>query len=152
MMRSHVFNYGGDFKIPRMVLSPKLVSLGVGAPLHPYFRAIIEWFDVAPIQLSPNSYKLAVALFILYHEAGFGAPSMEELSYFFSIRKTSKGYFFLVVNKKHNKKGFSDGRISHIKQWKESFFYVWDVERVKVTFNCEPSKDASSISLFPFFL
>lgn len=84
--RPHVFNYGGNFRIPRMVLSPKLVALGVGAPLHPYLRQVLEWYDLAPIQLSPNSYKLILALYILYRDLGFDAPSMPEVSYFFSIR------------------------------------------------------------------
>lgn len=146
-MRPHRFDYGPDFKIPRSVLTLKHLALGVGAPLHPYYRDIVEWYDVAPIQLSPNSYKLAAALFILYHDKNFGAPTMEELNYFFSLRKSDMGYYFLVVHKKHNNLGFSEGRISHLKQWKESFFYVWDVERVKITFNLNPSKDVSSQSL-----
>ena len=35
-MRSHIFNFG-EFKTPRIVLTPLLVKLGVGAPLHPFF-------------------------------------------------------------------------------------------------------------------
>lgn len=104
MMRPHIFEYGENFRIPRMVLTPKLVSLVVGAPIHSYCRNIIRWYNVSPIQLSPNSYMLAAALFILYFDQGFPAPTMEEFSYFFSIRKSEKGYFFFVVQKKHNKK------------------------------------------------
>lgn len=64
-MRPNIFNYGKNFKIPRMVTSPKLMSLGVGAPLHPYLRRVIKMYDVAPLQLSPNSYKLVLA-FLYY--------------------------------------------------------------------------------------
>ena len=71
MMHPHIFNYGDNFRIPRTVLIPKMVALGVATPLHPYFKAIIEWFGLAPIQLSPNRYKLAIALCILYHDTGF---------------------------------------------------------------------------------
>ena len=54
-MRPHIFDYNPRLRIPRMVLTPKLVKLGIGPPLHPYFKSIIEWFDIASIQLSPNS-------------------------------------------------------------------------------------------------
>lgn len=65
MTRPHIFSYGKIFKISRMITSPKLVSLGVGAPLHPYLKKVIEMYDVDPIQIFPKSYKLVLALFIL---------------------------------------------------------------------------------------
>lgn len=97
-MRCHIFNYGKNFKIPMMVLSPKLVALGIGAPLHPYFKSIIKWYDIAPLQLSPNSWKLVITLHMFYTSLGYDAPSMPEISYFFSLRKSGKGYFFLVIH------------------------------------------------------
>lgn len=48
-MRPRKFRYGPDFKIPRTVLTPKLLALGVGAPLHHYYREIIEWYNLAPV-------------------------------------------------------------------------------------------------------
>lgn len=104
MMRPHLFNYGIFFKIPRMVTSPKLVSLGVGAPLHPFLRKVIEMYKLAPIRLSPNSYKLVLTLFILYHDLEFPTPTMNEVSHFFSLRKSNHGYYYLVVDKQHTKK------------------------------------------------
>lgn len=138
---SHVASYDNDFKIPMMVLTPRLPWVWV----PPYFfKEILEWYDVVPIQLSPNSYKLAITLYILYHDEGLIPPSLEEFSYFFEIKKSVKGYFFLVVQHKHNSLGFSEGKTSNLKNWKEPFFYVWNVERVRATFNIDPGKDASS--------
>lgn len=142
MMHPHFFNYEKNFRIPRMVTSPKLVSLGVGAPLHPYLREMIELYDLAPLQLSPNSYKLVLTLFILYMDLNFPQPPMDEVSYFFSHQKSDHGYYYLVVNKQHNKKGFSSGKVSHEKGWKENFFYLYDVPRIRIQFNTEPSKGA----------
>ncbi|KAK1403105.1 hypothetical protein POM88_002710 [Heracleum sosnowskyi] len=137
LMRPHIFKWPEPFKTPRMVTSPKLMALGVGAPLHPYLKSILQWYDIAPIQLSPNYYKLALALFILYNDEGISTPpTMEEFSYFFAIRKSSKGYFFLTPQHKHNRIGFSNGKVSHEKNWKEPFFYLWNVERIRVVFNC----------------
>ena len=144
-MRPHIFNIG-NFTTPRIVLTPLLVKLGVGAPLHPFFRAISEWFDIAPIQLSPNSYRLAIAIYIMYINEGFSAPSMEELSHFLSLRKVAKeaGYFYFAMCKSYNNKGFNQGRISHVKNWKDSYFYVYNTARARTQFNDVPSKAASS--------
>lgn len=49
-MRPHIFNHGEEFRILKIVLTPKLVALGVGAPLNLYFREISEWYDIVPIQ------------------------------------------------------------------------------------------------------
>lgn len=121
----HICHYGKNFKIPCIVTSPKLISLDVGAPLYPYLRDIIEMIDVAPIQLSPNSYKLVLALFMLYSDLDFPAPTMKEVSHFFSLIKSDNGYHYLVVDKQHNKKGFSVGKIRHIKKLKEHFLYLY---------------------------
>lgn len=131
-----------------MVTSPKLISLGIGAPLHPYLRDVIEMYDVAPIQLSPNSYKIVLALLVLYFELSFLAPTMNEVSHFFSKRKSDNGYYYLVVDKQHNKKGFSAGKISYAKKWKEHFLYLYEVLRVRIRFNSDPSKGAPSYPLF----
>lgn len=42
-IRPHRFDYGDGFKIPRSVLTPKLLALGVGAPLRPFYRSVVEW-------------------------------------------------------------------------------------------------------------
>ena len=65
---------------------------------------------------------------------------MKEFSFFFSIRKSILGYHFFVVNKWLNNKGFNEGKISHERDWKEPFFYIYDVKRSRVRFNLEPSK------------
>lgn len=95
-MRPHRFDYGFNFKIPRSLLTPKLLALGVGTPLHVYQRANVKWYNVPPIQLSPKNYKLVEALYILYHDKKFGKPTLEEFNYFFSLLKREKGYYFLV--------------------------------------------------------
>ena len=96
-MRPHIFNIR-NFTTPRIVLTPLLIKLGVGAPLHPFFRAISEWFDIAPVHLSPNSYRLAIAIYIMYINEGYAPPTMEELNHFLSLRKVAKeaGYFYFA--------------------------------------------------------
>ena len=145
-MRPHVFDYNPRLRIPRMVLTPKLVKLGIGPPLHPYFRSIIEWYDIAPIQLSPNSWKLAIALYMLYRDHNNRAPTMEDLSFFFRLGASSCGYYYLVIWKTHNSTGWSEGKTSHDKKWKEPFFYTWPDERIRTQFNVTPSKSSTTSS------
>ena len=92
--------------------------------------------------LSPNSYRLAIAIYIMYFSEGFPPPSMEELSHFLSLRKVAKelGYFYFAMCKSYNNKGFNQGRISHVKNWKDPYFYVFNTDRVRTQFNINPSK------------
>ena len=68
-IKPHRFDIG-NHRIPRIMLTPKHVCLGVGAPMHSYYEDICNWYDLAPIQLSPNSYRLAAGLYILYRNEG----------------------------------------------------------------------------------
>lgn len=132
--RPHRFDIG-NHRIPRTVLTPRHVSHGVGAPFHDYFEKICKWFDFAPIQLSPNSYKLAAGLYIFHKDLGFEEPTKREISYYFRISRSALGYHFLVVRHEHNNRGFSEGRVSHVKKWKEPFFYVYNTKRVRIQLN-----------------
>lgn len=110
--------------------------------MHFYLRKVIEKYDLDPIQLSPNIYNLVLALFILYRKLEFPEPTMNEVSHFFSLRKSDHGYYYLLVDKQHNKKGFSAGKISHLKGWKKPYFFLYDVPLIRIRFDTNPSKDA----------
>ncbi|KAK1388967.1 hypothetical protein POM88_017145 [Heracleum sosnowskyi] len=83
-MRPHRFDID-NIRVPRAVVTDRHIPLGVGAPLHPWLRQIVDWYQIAPIQLSPNSYRMALGLFIIYKELKYPDPSMLELSWFFSL-------------------------------------------------------------------
>uniref|UniRef100_A0A161XY28 Uncharacterized protein n=1 Tax=Daucus carota subsp. sativus TaxID=79200 RepID=A0A161XY28_DAUCS len=54
---------GFDFKgllCPRMVLTNKLVELGLGRPIYPWLVSLVNRYGVAPIQIGPNSWRLAI--------------------------------------------------------------------------------------------
>lgn len=147
-MRSHVFNYGEEFRVSRIVLKPKLVALGMGASLHPFFRDIWDWYKIAPVQLSSNGYKMAIALYMMYISCGFEPPSMHEFNHFFIICQSSLGYFYLIVWRSRNKKGFSEGKTSNVKRWKYSFFYVYNTSRARLHFNTSLSNHFLGRALF----
>lgn len=68
--RMHVFETVG-LPTPRMVLTNKLVELGIGWPMHPFLHELIDYHQIAPIQLSPNSYRAAIGLYMIYRNNGF---------------------------------------------------------------------------------
>ena len=156
-MRPHRFDRE-NIRIPRMVTTLRHVPLGVTAPLPQYYVDLCDWFEVTPIQLSPNSYMLADGLYILFNKVNLGAPSMREVSYFFRLAQSQPGYFYLVVQQEHNKKGLSEGRNTHVKKWKDTFFYVYNTSRVTTQFNPNPGILPNTFSvngrvyhyLFPF--
>lgn len=137
----HVFP---DEKLPtsRMVITNKLVELGIGLPMHPFLHELIKFYDVAPIQLSPNSYRMAIGLYIMYRKKGFPPPSMREISHFLGLRRSGGdlGFFYLALYPSHNKRGFSVGNPSNMKLWKSDFFYLYVVPSVRTQFNIDPHK------------
>lgn len=77
-MRMHYFP---DTRLPtpRMVLTNKLAELIFGWPMHPFFLKIVNYYNISPVQLSPNSYRLEIGLHIIsqqrvsitYHDGDF---------------------------------------------------------------------------------
>lgn len=142
-MRPHIFKYGEEFRISRIVRTSKLVSIGVGAPLDTFFREISDGYEIAPVQLFPDGYKMAIALYMMYTFCGFDPPFMQKFSYFFSLCQSSIGYFYLVVWRRHNRKGYSEGKTSNRKRWKDPFFYMYDTNRARLQFNTTSCRDHS---------
>lgn len=103
-MRMHVFP---DTRLPtpRMVLTNKLVELGFGSPVYPFLREIVDYYQIAPIQLSPNSYRMIIGLY------------MTEISHFVGLRRSGNdlGFYEVTLYPSHNKKGFSVGNPSNMK-------------------------------------
>lgn len=87
--------------------------------------------------MSPNSYKLVAALYILYHDKGFNPPTMPEISYFFSLRKSDKFYFFLVVHKNTTKKIFlkEESAIPRIGRSLSSTYGMFREQKLPSTWN-----------------
>ena len=85
--------------IPRMVVTNRLLELGFGNPMHPFLIEIFEYHKIAPIQLSPNSYRLAIGLYMMYINKGYEPPTMEELGFFVSLRQSGgdTGFFYYTI-------------------------------------------------------
>ena len=149
-MRIHRFNIEGLYP-PRMVITNRLVELGFGNPMHPFLIEIFEYHRIAPIQLSPNSYRLAIGLYMMYINKGYEPPTMEELSYFVSLRQSGgdTGFYYYTIFTSHGKTGLSAGNPSNMKHWKKDFFYLYDVPRVRTKFNLNPCEYSFGFAPIP---
>lgn len=98
--RCHTFNnFEPDQTIPNDVLPAQFFRLGLSLPLHPFIQDILDFYNIAPLQLNPNSYRMAICMYILY-DLVFEAPlSARELGYFYQLKETGKttGFFYLTI-------------------------------------------------------
>lgn len=87
MMRMYIFNISG-LPTPRMVITNCLTDFGLGVYFIIFFHEICEFYNIAPIQLSPNSFHLVIGIYMMYFNLGYEQLLMDELSYFVSLRKS----------------------------------------------------------------
>ena len=142
--RCYRFNFpenGG--RIPRLVLSSHLVRLGITSPLHPFIKDVCDFYHLAPLQINPNAYRSMIALYIIYGEEGFGTLDARTLGYFLQLKRSPKkdfGYVYFSVWPEYNGKSLVFGAPSNAGPWKGPFFYIYDVPRVKTSFNYNPGE------------
>ena len=156
-MRCYKFDHlenGG--RIPRMVLSAIALKVGIASPLHHFIQDVCEAYHLAPIQINPNSYRAMVALYIIYYRQGFPLLDANTLGYFLQLKKSAKrdfGYVYFSVWPEFNGKNLIHGAPSNAGVWKEPFFYIHDVPRVKTSFNYNPGSEAipSPLSFILYF-
>ena len=86
------FYLSGAIRQPRPGEIPHLPPFGMMAffeaimrgwaslPLHPFLIAVLEYFNVAPFQFTPNSFRIMVAFYIAFMESDIGEPFVVEFA------------------------------------------------------------------------
>ncbi|PON72087.1 hypothetical protein PanWU01x14_069290, partial [Parasponia andersonii] len=82
--------------------SEVVLKCGVHLPLHPYIKSIIDYYEVVPFQLTPNTYRYMVGLYILYHKLGLETPSPEEFAWFYQVKSNPSDLGFFYASKWSN--------------------------------------------------
>lgn len=84
-------NFGPEQAILSVVLSAKHFKMGLTMPLHPFIVKILERYD------HPNSSRMAICMYILYHKQFQVKLTANELGYFYQLKQTGKnsGSFYL---------------------------------------------------------
>ncbi|KAK1365185.1 hypothetical protein POM88_040746 [Heracleum sosnowskyi] len=138
--RCHRFdNFELDQQIPCVVFSATFFRMGLSIPLHPFINDIITYYDISPLQMTPNAYRMAMCMYVLYDQQFEKKMSTRELGFFYQLKQTGKnsGFFYLSAWNVHdgqcikgNRKGMTD--------WLPQFLYCYDCPIYRTEFNRNP--------------
>ena len=64
---------------------PSVLAAGFRVPMDDYEREILDTLRLAPIQLTPNSWRWLLGLRAAFKEQGFSEPSIDLLQVLFDI-------------------------------------------------------------------
>ena len=67
-----------------MAIGEAIFKTGVFHPLHSFINQVLEFFDIVPFHLFPNSYRLIVALYIAFSELCETVPSVGHFAFIHS--------------------------------------------------------------------
>ena len=95
---------------------------GLGFPLHPFIKRVLQHFNVCPSHLSPNFWGILVGMLVVFRDRGLGVPSIALLLDFFSVKEVAEE--FLYISKCSNAKLIISDLPSSNKYWKERYFFV----------------------------
>ena len=105
-----------------MAISEAILKTRVFLPLHPFTDQVLEYFDIVPFQLSPNSYSLIVAFYIAFSELYKTVPIVGHFAFIFRLKALSKHPRFWYLNGRGAIVGIL-GLPSNVGQWKNDFFF-----------------------------
>ena len=109
--------------VPKMVcFFEAAFENGLRFPLHPFFKCVLQHFNVCPAQLSPNFWGVLVSLLVVFRDKGLGVPSLALLLDLFNVKESAEG--FLYISKRSNSKLIISDMPSSHKYWKERYFFV----------------------------
>ena len=118
-----------DFVTSYVVHVPKMVCFfkatfenGLCFPLHPFFKCVLQHFNVCPTQLSPNFWGVLVGLFVFFRDKGLRVPNLALLLDLFSVKESVEG--FLYISKRSNARLIISDMPSSHKYWKGHYFLL----------------------------
>ena len=80
-----------------VMASEVFLMFGVRFPLHLCFRNILNFYNLTVFQVTPNGWVHMIGLFFLFAKRKMDPPSLEEFSWFYTL-KSNKGdlgfYYF----------------------------------------------------------
>ena len=161
MLKAHKLPLNLKFVIPErkertsapqqgfVAFSDAIIRSGGALPRHSFFIKVLDYFELAPLQLSPNSWVMLSCLYVLYHQVYSRGPSISEVHYFFTLRENTSAPGFYQLQKAAALKGSSllEGSISNRGAWKSDYFYTYSGQTRYSNFNT-PRK--AILTLIPY--
>ncbi|KAK0572890.1 hypothetical protein LWI29_000036 [Acer saccharum] len=76
-----------------------MLTCGVTLPLQPFITWFLAEARLAPAQLTPNSYRILMCMWHMWHRMKRPPPTPREVRHFYSLRPVGKtGVYFLQSN------------------------------------------------------
>lgn len=119
------------------------IRAGATLPLHSYFRAVVDYFDICPFQLTPNSYRVLSALYVLYYFKRWGVPSPHEINYLFDLKSNPKqnntGFFYFTHQESHRTFLTDVTHVSNVGKYYQEYFVTSQMNATNMNF-CHAGK------------
>ena len=121
-----------------------MFGCGVTLPLQPFIARFLADAKIAPAQLSPNSYRILMALAVMWKSMGRRSPTPREIRHFYVLRQSGHGGTYYLqstaveswipegvsnagqveISSDKKKIGFIWGFPTSNKRWKNSWFFA----------------------------
>ena len=81
-----------------MTASEMFLKFGVRFCLHRFFKDILRFYELTVFQVMPNGWAYMIGLFILFAERKMAPPTLEEFSWFYTLKsnKGNLGFFYFA--------------------------------------------------------
>ncbi|KAK0571634.1 hypothetical protein LWI29_019229 [Acer saccharum] len=77
-----------------------MLSCGVTLPLQPFITWFLAEAQLAPVQLTPNSYKILICMWHMWHRMKQPPPTPREIRHFYSLRPLGKSRIYFLLSTK----------------------------------------------------
>ena len=105
-----------------MAISEAILKIEVFLPFHPFIEQVFEFFDIVPFHLSPNSYHLIMAFYIVFLGLCKTAPTVGHFTLIFGLKTLAKHpAFWYLIGQGTTMQIL--GLPSNVGQWKNEFFF-----------------------------
>lgn len=103
----------------------RVLSVGVGVPIHPFFISILGSYGIAPTQINPVAWCHMMGVFLLWDDLGFGEPSLNVWHYLYKIHPIGDHPGFYYFTRWATGKGIMVEKLSNSAgSWRERFFFL----------------------------
>ena len=119
-----------------------ILRCGIQVPLLSYFQKLLEYYEVSPMQLTPNSYRQIATLLMAYKQLGFPKLTIDEFAFIYSFKENMGDHGFYHSSKwySRNVKAFWNIK-SNMGQWKGHQFQM----------ECPTSRNFRALGYLHFF-
>ena len=138
-------------------VSPQHMELGLRFPIPDYLISLLNDLQLAPFQLTANSYSQITSLAILFRKAELPPPSPKLFRYLFCFKSAKEGLYYISARATAPKSVLPQGKgkgKSNVGDYKSHWFFVSCISLLRLKnfgFRLGPSSNPFLILFFSSF-